>query len=184
MPAHRSRLHCVVVGGDQALASRVAHTVKGVAGNLGIDGVRLAAESVERAIREGSVPSASLLEEFDNALRHAAQAIRNELGAPAQQVAASAPRFDPEAASAAIARLKSLIEADDADAVDALQAVECALGGTVDKGQLDSLRGFVAGEFDFEAAGAEAGRDRRRSGRNRRMCTARSAEEPIHSILR
>ncbi len=48
--------------------SGTAHTVKGVAGNLGIKGVQLAAEKLEKAIRENDAAVSSILKEFTSLL--------------------------------------------------------------------------------------------------------------------
>ena len=42
-----------ITNGDLKLAERIAHTVKGVAGNIGITEVQSAAQRLEKAIREG-----------------------------------------------------------------------------------------------------------------------------------
>ena len=137
--------------GDGELAGRIAHTVKGVAGNLGIGRVQAAAERVERAVRENAA-AAGPIAELDAALSGAVQAIRRELALTAPPPAIATPaHFDPEAASQAIARLKRLIEASDGDAVDALTAVEQTLGGTADRSQLDALRDALGG-FDYDGA--------------------------------
>ncbi len=59
--------------------------------------------------------------------------------------------FDPEAVSAAIGRLRVLLESSDGDAVEAFLAVERMLAGTIAKSRLDSLSTTI-GEFDFETA--------------------------------
>ena len=70
-----ARMVTAVEKGDPKLAQQIAHTVKGVAGNLGITKVQFAAANIERAFREqeGAVPS--LLEDFDFLLRQQAHAI-------------------------------------------------------------------------------------------------------------
>ena len=45
------QIQAALGAGDRALAERLAHTVKGVAGNLGITGVQNAAAAVEKALR-------------------------------------------------------------------------------------------------------------------------------------
>ena len=138
--------------GDRALAGRLAHTTKGVAGNLGITGVQLAAEKVERAIRENDGPDASLLEQFSSTLGVFVAAIRNALGV--QPLPTPAPRsrnFAPDAAAAAAARLRAMLEANDGDALDALADVEYALAGAVDRSRLDALRDDLS-EFNFDGA--------------------------------
>src|SRR5262249_38065134 len=43
-----SAILAAIASGDLKLAERIAHTVKGVAGNLGISGVQFAAENLEK----------------------------------------------------------------------------------------------------------------------------------------
>jgi signal transduction histidine kinase/DNA-binding response OmpR family regulator/HPt (histidine-containing phosphotransfer) domain-containing protein/CHASE3 domain sensor protein len=148
-----AQIAAALQSGNRELAGRIAHTVKGVAGNLGIGSVQSAAEKVERAIREQTGTGAPLLEEFASTLSGMVRAIRTGLAgtAPAQNAVGSPKAFDPEAASAAVTRLKALIEDSDGDAVDAFSAVEDALAGMVDKERLDTLRNAL-GDFDFEGA--------------------------------
>ena len=139
--------------GDRALAGRLAHTVKGVAGNLGIASVQSAAEKVERAIREEGASTPALIEEFESALCSMVQAIQRGLAGtpPAPPSAAHREAPDFHAAEAAITHLRALIEANDGDASGAVQAVEDALSGVVDKPSLDDLRDALD-EFDFGRA--------------------------------
>jgi len=134
---------------DPALAERLAHTVKGVAGNIGIGGVQSAAAKVERGIKDGDASVPALLAELESALGPQVEAIRRALGKTAKPATAAA--FDAEGAAAAIARLKELIEANDGDAADAVQTVADALAGAVDAERLDALRASIAG-FDFDDA--------------------------------
>ena len=59
--------------------------------------------------------------------------------------------FDPNEASAAIGRLRILLESCDGDAAEAFLAVERALAGKVASSSLDAL-GTAISEFDFEVA--------------------------------
>ncbi|MEO8594915.1 MAG: response regulator [Candidatus Solibacter sp.] len=137
---------------DRETAGRIAHTVKGVAGNLGIGKAQTAAASVERAIREGGSVPAELMSGLEAALKGSITAIQEELARTAPPVVeTTARKYDPAAAGAAIARLRDLIEANDGDAAEALPEVEQALAGTVDAARLDALREAL-GNFDFEGA--------------------------------
>ena len=150
--------------GNLDQARGIAHTVKGVAGNLGIVSVQAAAEKIERATRKQEAPATALLEEFGAKLGSAIQAIRAAL-AGTTQPAPSPPGgpFDAAAASAAVNRLRTLIEANDGGALDALPAVESALSEIVDKPRLDALRDAL-GDFDFDGALARLGEISRHSG--------------------
>jgi CheY-like chemotaxis protein/HPt (histidine-containing phosphotransfer) domain-containing protein len=135
---------------DQALAERLAHTVKGVAGNIGIAQVQALAGKLERAIREKDAAVPAFLAKLDAALRLQALAIRSALGESAPPAAAPAA-FDAGAASAAVTRLRSLIEANDGDAGDAVQTTAEVLAGVVAAHRLDALRAAID-EFDFDGA--------------------------------
>ena len=139
--------------GTAALAGRFAHTVKGVAGNLGIASVQAAAGRVERAIRENGEP-AGVIRELEAALGCAVDEIRHGLVSETPATVETPEEFDPLTAAAGIGQLSKLIEANDGDAVNALPAVEHALAGVVDRSQLDALRDALD-EFDFEQAGAK-----------------------------
>jgi CheY-like chemotaxis protein len=147
-----ARMVTAVEKGDPKLAQQIAHTVKGVAGNLGITKVQFAAANIERAFREqeGAVPS--LLEDFDFLLRQQAHAIVEALkqteAAPSDGALA---KFDPEAAAAAIVRLKNLLEESDGAAEDTFSELRTALGREIEAGTLDAL-GRAIRDFDFDAA--------------------------------
>ena len=65
--------------GDRNTAERIAHTVKGVAGNIGIKPVQFAAEKLEKAIRESDSAAPTMLQDFTSALRTQIDAIEQAL---------------------------------------------------------------------------------------------------------
>jgi len=138
---------------DYELASRIAHTVKGVAGNLGIGAIQAAAEKIERGIREKDQTVSGLLPEFEAALASMSQRIGRALAdsAPAAPAVESPREFNAQAAAAALARVRTLIEANDGDAATALSDLESAVGSAVDRTALDALRSALD-EFDFDRA--------------------------------
>jgi HPt (histidine-containing phosphotransfer) domain-containing protein len=139
--------------GDSKLAERIAHTVKGVAGNLAMPEVQSAAQKLEKAIHEGEGSVMLLLDSFATLLVRQARAIEQALQestpAPPEDVPLSP--FDGEVASAAIARLKSLLDANDGDADEAFRSLWSAVAGVVDRPHLDDLSASI-GDFDFETA--------------------------------
>jgi signal transduction histidine kinase/CheY-like chemotaxis protein/HPt (histidine-containing phosphotransfer) domain-containing protein/HAMP domain-containing protein len=139
--------------GDHELAGRVAHTVKGVAGNLGIVPIQLAAEKIERGIREKDQSVSALLPDFESDVSRMVGLIKHGLAetAPKAKPAENAREFDPEAAGAAVARLRSLIEANDGEAATAFTAVQDELQRVVEKTALIALKGAID-DFDFDAA--------------------------------
>jgi len=139
--------------GDHALAERIAHTVKGVAGNIGITKIQFAAAGLEKAVRERDPALPPQLAEFDSLLRAQVQAIAEGLHQtePAPSAGISNAKFDLEAASAAAAQLKAMLEASDGGAEEAFQNLQHAIAGQADKAALSSLQAAIR-DFEFDAA--------------------------------
>jgi two-component system, sensor histidine kinase and response regulator len=149
-----AEIAAAIESGDPKLAERIAHTVKGVAGNLGLGRVFAVAEKLEKTIRHENLVDAAALEEFSLVLGRQVEAIRGAMEAvmPAEpSIERGHDGFNPEAASAAIGRLRFLLERSDGDTNEALAAVERMLAGTVARSRLDALNAAI-NEFDFEAA--------------------------------
>jgi CheY-like chemotaxis protein/HPt (histidine-containing phosphotransfer) domain-containing protein len=138
---------------DRALAQRLAHTVKGVAANLGMSLTQQAAAKLEVGLRESDPAVPALLSGFESANASQVRAIRAALGEASPPPSASPVhrQFDPAVAATAIARLRSLIEANDSDAADTVQAVTEALSAAIDGERLKSLATSIK-EFDFDDA--------------------------------
>ncbi len=148
-----SQISDALKSGDHQLAERIAHTVKGVSGTLGMTGIQSAAASIEKEIREQGSATPALLGEFASMLSSQAQAIRQALHetTPIQTNGANKASFNGEAASAAIARLSTLLEASDGDAGEAFLSVQDAVASRVDQHLLSAL-GAAISDFDFEGA--------------------------------
>jgi PAS domain S-box-containing protein len=148
------QISAAIESGERKLGERIAHTVKGVSGSIGLKQLFVAAEKLENAIRGEHATLPTLLEEFSLVLSRQVRVIRKTIyevmtGEPAESKT-RAP-FDPQEASAAIARLRTLLETSDGDAPEAFLAVENNLAGIVNKAPLDAL-GAAISEFDFESA--------------------------------
>ena len=163
--------------GDPKLTEQIAHTVKGVSGNLGITKVQFAAARIERGFRDKDDTLPALLAEFDFLLRNQAQIILDALRAtePAP-VEADAARFDPEAASTAAARLRALLEESDGAAEDAFSDLRMALAGQGDPATLTTL-GAAIRDFNFESALATLEKISTANHLNERQATAGEATE-------
>jgi CheY-like chemotaxis protein len=149
-----SQIMNAIQSGDNQLAERILHTVKGVAGNIGLGGTSGAAEKLERALRERNSAVPALAEEFARTANRQVQAIQTALRAVSPDPPAGAetrPQFDARAVSAAITRLRALIEASDGDAVETFVALEGSLASICDKPRLSAL-GVAISEFDFDRA--------------------------------
>jgi CheY-like chemotaxis protein len=139
--------------GDRQTAERVAHTVKGVAGNLGISGVQAAAQKLEKSIRESQDSVPALLDQFAATLRLQTTAIAKALESSTFEPPPAAPAqpFNEENAAVAIDRLRSLLAASDGDAQDAFQHLQTAVSEVVDQRHFDSLSESI-NNFEFDAA--------------------------------
>jgi PAS domain S-box-containing protein len=148
-----SQIAAAIESGDRKLAERIAHTVKGVAGNIGLGQVFTVAEKLERAIREVNATVPVLVEEFAQALSCQVQAIQQAMRDVTRERPAGtrSQGFDARAAAAAIAHLRTLLESNDGDAAEAFLALEEALEGICDETRLDVLQAAIR-EFDFDGA--------------------------------
>ncbi len=137
---------------DRKLAERIVHTAKGVAGNIGLGQVFAAAEKLERAVRDGDVAVPALVEEFAQVLKRQVQAIQAAMhdGMPGG-AAKTSRRFEANEVSAAIEHLKTLLEANDGDAIEAFLKLESALAGTYDEQRLRALSTTIS-EYEFDNA--------------------------------
>jgi two-component system, sensor histidine kinase and response regulator len=145
--------------GDANLAERIAHTVKGVAGNLGINSVQQSAALVEKAIREHDAAMDTLVRDLDKVLRAQVEKVAAGLGATQTEAAPEAPRttFNAEAASDAATRLKAMLEASDGDSEETFTNLRDALVGKIEASALNALADSIR-DYDFEAALAKLGK--------------------------
>jgi PAS domain S-box-containing protein len=153
-----SRVGDSLARGDRAVAERLAHTVKGVAGNLAAVPVQTAAGALEKAIRDGTEPA--LVHEKRTQLAEALERLSTSLRpwlahrAPSQAPtpAAAAPPADPAALVPLAERWTRLLADCDASSVDALESdsglLRALLGGSP---AFEAFAKQVRG-YDFEGA--------------------------------
>ena len=132
--------------GDPALAERLAHTLKGVAGNIGAVGVQSAAAALERVIRDrpnadeverARERAALVLEPLVTGIRVALGTAASDASAPVHSTAPTSPARSREAA----AELAALLSDSDPAAGEFIEANRDALSPLFD----------AAGWSDFEA---------------------------------
>jgi len=147
-----NRIKEALESGDHNQAERLAHSLKGVAGNLGINQVFALAGKLESAIRKSHAGTGDLIEEFTSVMASQIQTIRAALLAATVD---AGKWFDarPERGEvlAAIARLRERLEASAADAPRTFAEIAKILQGTVAASRLDALGAAVKG-FDFDTA--------------------------------
>jgi two-component system, sensor histidine kinase and response regulator len=115
--------------GDAALAERLAHTLKGVAGNIGAGPVQAAAGAAEKLIRgRAAVETGSALRDLAAALDSLLAGLREALPVPPPTAPLpSPPLVDPEQSRAAAAQLMRLLSDFDPGAADFIETNQAAL---------------------------------------------------------
>ena len=149
-----AQIEASLAAGDPATAERLAHTLKGVAGNIGAGPVQAQAGAVESAIRKGLSAGdiAGLLAELRPTLQALVAAIAEAL-APEPPAASETAAVNWTEAKPVIARLEALLAEDDAEASELFSEsgdlLRAALGAAAAKIER-SLR-----DYDFENALAQ-----------------------------
>jgi signal transduction histidine kinase/CheY-like chemotaxis protein/HPt (histidine-containing phosphotransfer) domain-containing protein len=145
--------------GDRAAAERLAHTVKGTAGNLAAIHVQAAAGALEKAIREGADASQveTLRARLGEALVRVSSALRPWLGeaAPAPAGTAileAAPSVDASALRPIVERWSRLLAENDAGASRELASGERELRALFDEPAAFSRFADLVAGYEFESA--------------------------------
>jgi HPt (histidine-containing phosphotransfer) domain-containing protein len=148
-----------LAAGDRETATRLAHTTKGVSGNIGATVVQQRADELETALQQGTPleQTTHLVDTLAQHLQPLVAAIAAQLEQPPKQ--ADGPAVDRAAAPAAIdeaqlaavtQRLRKLLEDMDSDASDWINAHAKLLGAAY-PGHLPALLEALEG-FDFDVA--------------------------------
>ena len=124
---------------DSVTARRLVHSLKGASANLGADGLADAAARAEKAIVADERVDAAL-NALSDSLNGVIGAIRTAL--PENAIPANANR-DPSAAARDLARLKTLLEADDGEASDFILDARPHLLQVLTPTETDTLIGHV-----------------------------------------
>ncbi len=141
---------------DLAAATREAHTVKGLAGNIGAVALADAAARVEQMLAQGAAQGreeaiAAMGQELGELVARVSMALRST-AAPSQPAApSSAAPADPAALAGEVRDMARLLAQDDAAAVKLLDQV-CPMLAAAGQGEpARQLRRLLA-QYDFEGA--------------------------------
>ena len=148
-----AQISTALKSGDLKLAERIAHTVKGAAGNIGITEMQSLAQKLEETLRDGEGKVSELLVEFASLMGAQVHAIERALcgSAMAQPEEERSLPFNEEVAAGAIGRLRTLLEARDGEAIESFRGLQDAVAGAVEKTQLEELSTSI-NNFDFDSA--------------------------------
>ncbi len=144
--------------GDHVRAQRIAHSLKGSAGNIGAGELQRAAGLLEAAIEVGAAEVPVLVADVAAQLAALVDALDAQLPPPAAAAPLATQTADPAEPSAldaddraVLTRLADLLEGSDAEAVELLSSEEQRLRRGLGRGY-DAVR-LAAEGYDFERAG-------------------------------
>ena len=143
---------------DTELAVRLAHTMKGVAGNIGANDLYTAARELETAIKEGAAEKFDLLIECFTASLHQVLVAIDHLERDEEIVAPSAPDASQQTASidlakvtAVLTQLDALLQDGDMEAVEQLELLKEYMQGSNMEQELREVEEYIE-EYEFEEA--------------------------------
>ena len=150
-----ARIAEAVEANDLAAATRHAHTVKGLAGNIGAAGMADSAARVEQMLAQGATAGrdqalADMARELSELTTSIALATSDKPAAPA----ASVPPPDPAALSSGMQEMARLLAQDDGAALKRLDLI-CPLLTASGQGEHSRQLRRQLEQYDFEAALAQ-----------------------------
>ena len=150
-----ARIRSSVDNQDLETAQRDAHTLKGVAGNIGATAVYLAAGQVEQLLDRGRERPGEKLQVLLSQLQGKLDPVIAGLGVLDEDEATSFPGpgagLDVDRVRKLLMQLRALLEADDVDAEQPIDALKPLLAGTAQEPLLAQLAEYVDG-YDFDDA--------------------------------
>ncbi|MBD3266095.1 response regulator, partial [bacterium] len=137
---------------DMHTAERLAHTLKGVSGNIGARELQEASLRLETALKE--IPedtNEALLGDVESKLHVVMQSIDSLLAEKAERGEGEKREFDLAAIQPLLRKLKEYLEDDDTEAADCVESLRGHLAGEPAEEVLNRIAGHVGG-YEFEEA--------------------------------
>jgi len=135
---------------DSATAQRIAHSLKGAAGNLGVNALASAADSVEFAIKTQAGVESELVQ-MEQALSVAIAEIQQTIPSTEKPESTRRGNSDPAVVLQPLSRLKKLLEADDSEAAEFILQVQSSFSSVLRGAEIETLTRAV-GDFDYASA--------------------------------
>lgn len=145
--------------GERDLAERLAHTAKGVAGNIGAGRVMGMAAQLERSVRSKDSPGRTreILQQFATAMDEVVCSIGSALETnTGASNTGSAELLDRDVAGAVIAKLSRYLQSSDTESVYYFESVRDSLRGAFSGDELSQLGQCIDG-YDFKQASKTLG---------------------------
>ncbi|MFC1606461.1 response regulator [Candidatus Latescibacterota bacterium] len=150
-----SEIKAAYEAGDMELAQRLAHTLKGVSGNIAALDLQEKATELDADLKEGGTDKFdALLADFDKSLITVIESlgVLNEVKSSSSDGdVVGIDSIDKEAVLSLMIEMKELLEDDDSDAESMLDNLREHLGRTVLLEQLHEIENHL-GQYDFEKA--------------------------------
>ncbi len=144
-----AKIELAIKSSDSELSERLAHTLKGVAGNIGATELQAAAASLEKAIQTRDEEIRSLLLSVEQNLNKVVTSIdrlEEEKPIEVQQKKVDISIIKPE-----IDRLREFLEDDDVDATEVVEIIREKLAGSSFEATLRRIEKAIDG-YDFDEA--------------------------------
>jgi two-component system sensor histidine kinase/response regulator len=145
-----ARVCALLDEGDVESARRLAHSLKGLAGNLGVLRLGELAESLESMLDQGGEAPEDLLREMERIIAGLREDVRRSADMQTHAVSDAGRETDRERVAQLVQELADRIKAFDPEAEQLVESLESALGG-VNSSTAKRLRKAVS-NFDFKAA--------------------------------
>jgi HPt (histidine-containing phosphotransfer) domain-containing protein len=145
-----------IKSGDMETAARLAHTVKGVAGNLGAEDLFPVAGALEKAIKQEEMDGLDgLIDNFETELNIVMGGIQEledrDAAAKQDETPAGEVTIDIEAVKPLLVEMAELLESDLMEAMNRLEALEQHLKNSKVREEFSQLSKSIEG-FDTDSA--------------------------------
>jgi signal transduction histidine kinase/DNA-binding response OmpR family regulator/HPt (histidine-containing phosphotransfer) domain-containing protein len=150
------KIRAALQGGDVETATRLAHTVKGVSGNLGAEALYHVSAALEKAIKEGDGDSLDeQIETFASHLQPVMEGIKalekKRSGGDEPEMPTGDGTVDREAVKVLLQEMAQLLDSDLIEAMNRLEALGDHLRHSQVREAFERLEGCMEG-FDTESA--------------------------------
>jgi len=142
------RIREALAAGDRTTAEREAHTLKGVAGNIGADSVQVAATALEVCIKQDTDPNRALAA-LDRPLGALIETLSSEK--ISQEPANDRGPLPPSDLIPLLDRLQVLLEENDAEAGDLVAQIESSVTDDQLGSRIQAISGYID-DFEFDDA--------------------------------
>jgi HPt (histidine-containing phosphotransfer) domain-containing protein len=150
-----SKISACLQRNDLPTASREAHSLKGVAGNIGAVDLQREVTVVDALLEKGNTTEAlnllpSLAAQLDRVIK-SISALKPAEAVPPPTDVSQLKSFDPETLMPHVNRLEGLLREENLDARKEIGSLEELLAGTVHSNAVTAISNLVS-EYEFESA--------------------------------